>query len=264
MAKALSASKKVMKTYLSELLTDDPCEQPIRTNLATKTSLASTVSCGVDNKDLEALLKNVNADIQVASDNISNQNNAIDVAEATALSESETLTTQKSTNITTHKIAKNKTDKSYRQGDFQALYFDVAGLTIAVPLIELGGIHQIEKTTALMGKPDWFKGVMIHRDKKINVVDTALWVMPEKCDANMKESLNYQYIIMLKDSAWGLMAENLVDTVTLNQEQVKWSDSLSKRPWLAGLVKDKMCALLDVDSLIELLNEGSGIYQLHS
>jgi len=270
MAKALSASKKVMETYLSELLTDDPCEQHIRTklasktNLTTKTSLASTVSCGVDNKDLEALLKNVNADIQVASDNISSQNNTIDVAEATPLSDNKTLTTQKSTNLTTHKTAKNKIDKSYRQGDFQALFFDVAGLTIAVPLIELGGIHQVEKTTALMGKPDWFKGIMIHRDEKINVVDTALWVMPEKYDTNMKESLNYQYIIMLNDSAWGLMAENLVDTVTLNQDQVKWLDSSNKRPWLAGLVKDKMCALLDVDSLIELLNEGGEIYQVDS
>jgi purine-binding chemotaxis protein CheW len=141
------------------------------------------------------------------------------------------------------------------------MFFDVAGLIIAVPLIELGGIHKTDKTNSLMGKPDWFKGVMLYRDEKINVVDTALWVMPEKCDEKLKNSLNYQYIIMLNDSPWGLSAENLVDTVVLKQDEVKWLDSTNKRPWLAGLVKDKMCALLDVSALIQLLDEGSNIYQ---
>ena len=143
-------------------------------------------------------------------------------------------------------------------------------MPIAVPLIQLGGIYKVDKTTSLMGKPDWFKGVMLYRDEKINVVDTALWVMPEKCDQALKDSLNYQYIIMLNDSSWGLMAEHLVDTVVLSQDEVKWLDSSEKRPWLdssekrpwlAGLVKEKMCALLDVSALIELLNKGSDINQ---
>jgi purine-binding chemotaxis protein CheW len=46
------------------------------------------------------------------------------------------------------------------------MYFDVAGLIIAVPLIELGGIHKVNKTNTILAKPDWFKGVMLHRDEK--------------------------------------------------------------------------------------------------
>jgi purine-binding chemotaxis protein CheW len=141
------------------------------------------------------------------------------------------------------------------------MFFEVAGLTVAVPLIELGGIHNAESTNSLMGKPDWFKGVMLYRDEKINVVDTAKWVMPEKCDQKLLDSLNYQYIIMLSNSRWGLSAENLVDTVTLEQTDVKWVDNPVKRPWLAGLVKDRMCALLDVDSLIKMLDKGMGVNQ---
>jgi len=139
------------------------------------------------------------------------------------------------------------------------MFFDVAGLLIAVPLIELGGIHNAEKTTGLMGKPDWFKGVMLHREEKINVVDTALWVMPEKCDQTLKDSLNYQYVIMLNNTSWGLLAEKLVDTVTLQQDDVKWLDNTGKRPWLAGLVKDRMCALVDVDALTQMLDDGANI-----
>lgn len=251
MPKPLAASKKVMQTYLSELLTDDTEVGPV-----------------VENDSLQKLLQNVSADVnsagKITTQKPQYQVAEIDVKNTTALNmpietintelNQELLVTRKS-----NAIKKSATEKSYRKSDFQAMFFEVAGLTIAVPLIELGGIYPADKTNSLMGKPDWFKGVMLYRDEKINVVDTALWVMPEKCNESLKQSLNYQYIIMLNDSRWGLSAEHLVDTVTLSQDDVKWLDSPSKRPWLAGLVKDRMCALLDVDALIQLLNDGSGI-----
>jgi len=249
MAKALAASKKVMKTYLSELLTDEPMVQESTEHEIIQ---KATISNKVENERLETLLKNINAELEVKEGELETQKSISEEAD------------EKLTPLITNKSGGDtiqQTPKGYRQGDFQVLFFNVSGLTVAVPLIELGGIHKIEKTTPLMGKPDWFKGVMLHRDDKINVVDTALWVMPEKCDEKLKSSLNYQYIIMLNNSLWGLTAENLIDTVVLKQNEVKWLDTKSKRPWLAGLVKDKMCALLDVDALIQLLNDGSGIHQ---
>ena len=255
MAKSLSASKKVMKNYLSELLTDvDLPEkneiQPSKQQSIISNRVARTEK--VKDKSLEKLLDNVQPSIEPVE--------PVEQVPVTAKPHkvAETITTQKS--LASNQQAKVK-EKTYREGDFQAMFFDVAGLMIAVPLIELGGIHKVHKTNSLMGKPDWFKGVMVHREDKINVVDTALWVMPEKCNETLKNSLNYQYIIMLSDSSWGLMAEHLVDTVTLEQDDVKWLDKPGKRPWLAGLVKDRMCALLDVESLITLLNDGANIYQ---
>ena len=250
MSNSLTASKKVMKTYLSELLTEpevaeELSHQRIEKKLARK-PLALKVND--ENQSLEKLLKTVSEPKEARVEAVE----YIDVPKVDIVPISTDKSRAKS-------IA--KTPKSYRQGDFQAMFFDVAGLTIAVPLIELGGIHKVEKTNSLMGKPDWFKGVMLYRDQKINVVDTALWIMPEKCDETLKKSLNYQYIIMLNDSPWGLMAENLIDTVILRQDEVKWVNSQNKRPWLAGLVKEKMCALLDVSALIELLDKGSDIYQ---
>jgi len=260
MSKSLAASKKVMKNYLSELLTEEPIVIE---------KIVGTTKDVDDKSRVEALLKNVNADLDVAAHEITTHKSLVTPAhfikEEFALPDtSGQLKSPDKTILTTHKSQGNNpvsSPKSYRQGDFQALFFNVAGLTLAVPLIELGGIHNVDKITSLMGKPNWFKGVMLHRAEKINVVDTALWVMPEKYDETLKNSLNYQYIIMLNNSRWGLMAENLVDTVVLKQEEVKWIDSPSKRPWLAGLVKEKMCALLDIEALIALLSEGSGINQ---
>ncbi len=262
MSKSLTASKKVMKNYLSELLTEPEIAvespQPSIAKKAISRPLAHK-----ENQSLENLLKTVNEPKETAVEKevIVAKEIAKKVAKEVTNSDSpdtHLLPVSSDESLTT---ASSLPKKGYRQGDFQAMFFEVAGLTIAVPLIELGGIHKVDKTSSLMGKPDWFKGVMLYRDEKINVVDTALWVMPEKCDQALKDSLNYQYIIMLNDSSWGLMAEHLVDTVVLSQDEVKWLDSSEKRPWLAGLVKEKMCALLDVSALIELLNKGSDINQ---
>ena len=261
MTKPLAASKDIMQNYLSELLTDNDAEVP-------ESVVTVKVKSLVENKRLEKLLQNVSKDgsetemptksakrfklrEKVASELQAKKVESKESIKSTATS---TITTAKS-----HGEIALTSQKNYRKGSFQAMFFDVSGLIIAVPLIELGGIHNTDKTTKLMGKPDWFKGVMLHRDDKINVVDTALWVMPEKCDETLINSLNYQYVIMLGNSQWGLMAEHLVDTVTLEQEEVKWLDKPSKRPWLAGLVKERKCALLDVEALIKLLDDGAGI-----
>lgn len=142
------------------------------------------------------------------------------------------------------------------EDNFQALFFEVAGLTLAVPLVTLGGIHQFESVSPLFGKPSWFKGVMLHRDEKLSVVDTAKWVMPEKITQTLEEGLHYSYLVMLAESTWGLACENLIDTVSLNKSDVKWREKDKKRPWLAGMVKERMCALIDVYQLVSMLNKG--------
>ncbi|WDE08339.1 chemotaxis protein CheW [Thalassomonas viridans] len=247
-----------MQNYLSELLTDESAKPAQKSE---------------KEQQLESLLKNVSAPqaelppralsrkrkpLAKAKVKTAEPEKVLPVAEPEVKPQpdEQPLRTRKSEGP-----LKVQTEASYRKGSFQALFFEVAGLVIAVPLIELGGIHNMDKTNSLMGKPPWFKGVMIHREEQIQVVDTAMWVMPEKCDQKLKESLNYQYVVMLSNTHWGLMAESLVDTVTLEQEDVKWLDAPSKRPWLAGLVKDRMCALLDVVELTKLLDQGMSINQ---
>ena len=139
---------------------------------------------------------------------------------------------------------------------FQALFFEVAGLTLAVPLIELGGIHEIKKIAPIIGKPKWFMGVMIKNQDKYNVVNSAMWVMPEKYNPEMADKLDYRFVINLGKTPWGLACEKLVNTVELNKSDVKWRANTGKRPWLAGMVKEKMCALINVAELVQMLQSG--------
>ncbi|PKQ75792.1 chemotaxis protein CheW [Aeromonas sobria] len=139
--------------------------------------------------------------------------------------------------------------------EFQALFFEVAGVTFAVPLTELGGIHQLGEITSLFGQPGWYKGLMTSREQKMNVVDTAQWVMP----GQHLEMDSYKYLIMLGESPWGLACHHLKGTELLHRDQVKWRHQEGKRPWLAGMVKEKMCALLHVRELLLLLERGVNI-----
>ncbi|GIU09983.1 MULTISPECIES: chemotaxis protein CheW [unclassified Shewanella] len=142
--------------------------------------------------------------------------------------------------------------------EFQVLFFNVAGLTLAVPLVSLGGIVSLDKVTRLMGRPDWYMGVQQYRETQLNVVDTCAWVMPEKYDEQLAQSVSYQYVVVLKDSAWGLGCESLVDTITIKKSEINWRSQAGKRPWLAGVVKEQMCGILNVDALVQMLGSGLG------
>ncbi|MGF1699386.1 chemotaxis protein CheW [Photobacterium makurazakiensis] len=139
--------------------------------------------------------------------------------------------------------------------EFQALFFDVNGVTFAVPLAELGGIHQLGDVNHLLGRPPWYLGLMTSREHQLNVVDTARWVMPEKLNDDEHRE-QYRYLVMLGDSRWGLACNTLQGTETLTEHSVRWREKAGKRPWLAGMVKEKMCALIHVSELISMLNAG--------
>ena len=148
-----------------------------------------------------------------------------------------------------------------RVQSFQVLYFEVNAVTFAVPLDELGGIHQVAELSHLIGRPKWYLGLQSSRDSQIDVVDTARWVMAEKL-ADDSHKQDYQYIVMLGDSSWGLASSKLLGTETLDPEKVRWRTTAGKRPWLAGMVKEKMCALIHVEALVAMLKAGLDVKAL--
>jgi purine-binding chemotaxis protein CheW len=135
---------------------------------------------------------------------------------------------------------------------FPVLFFEAMGQVFSVPLVKLKGIYRKKKLSKLIGKPKWFSGVQIERDQTLNIIDTALYLMPEKFGSSLEYSPNYQYIIVIGDSNWGLECNRLIDSTTLSHDEIKWRTNITRSPWLAGTVKHRMCGLLAVDALIEL------------
>jgi purine-binding chemotaxis protein CheW len=140
----------------------------------------------------------------------------------------------------------------WAQEAFDVLLFDVCGLKLAVPMEALGKIIKVEhETNQLIGRPKWFIGAYIENEQHLYVVDTAQYIMPEK-GFNLADD-GYDYVIQLQRSKWSLACKKVHSTVKLQPDQVKWRSQQGKRQWLSGTVVDHMCALIHVDSLIDLL-----------
>nr|WP_288357550.1 chemotaxis protein CheW [uncultured Pseudomonas sp.] len=140
---------------------------------------------------------------------------------------------------------------------FECLLFDVAGLTLAVPLVCLGSIYPLagQELTPLFGQPDWFLGILPSQAGNLKVLDTARWVMPDRYRDDFKQGL--QYVISVQGYEWGLAVHQVSRSIRLNPDEVKWRSQRAQRPWLAGTVIEHMCALLDVAALAELIASGA-------
>ncbi|MCW8878806.1 MAG: chemotaxis protein CheW [Kangiellaceae bacterium] len=137
---------------------------------------------------------------------------------------------------------------------FQTLIFEVGTMPLAVPLLKLGGIVKIssEDITPLVGTPDWFVGLVPNDRGNLLVVDTQNYLMPEQAGKTADE-MNYEYLILLDDSNWALACNSVGDAKNLVQDDIRWSERSSRRPWFAGMVVEYMSALIEVDELINML-----------
>ena len=141
---------------------------------------------------------------------------------------------------------------------FQIMMFKTAGLTLAVPLVELSGVITWPDTvTELPGHKESYLGIVQHLGKKVPVIDIAQIVFPQDristiIDSESQDRL--QRIVFINDFEWGLACDAVNDVITIETEQIKWRKAGTKRAWLAGTVVEHMCALLDTKELSKLLN----------
>ncbi|WP_017906313.1 CheW domain-containing protein [Pseudomonas asplenii] len=140
---------------------------------------------------------------------------------------------------------------------FECLLFDVAGLTLAVPLVCLGSIYALagQELTPLFGQPEWFLGILPSQAGNLKVLDTARWVMPDRYRDDFRQGL--QYVISVQGYEWGLAVHQVSRSLRLDPNEIKWRTQRGQRPWLAGTVIEHMCALLDVSELAELIASGA-------
>ncbi|WP_415759654.1 CheW domain-containing protein [Pseudomonas sp. LT1P18] len=157
---------------------------------------------------------------------------------------------------------------SWAAEPFECLLFDVAGLTLAVPLVCLGSIYSLagHELTPLFGQPEWFLGILPSQAGNLKVLDTARWVMPDRYRDDFRQGL--QYVISVQGYEWGLAVHQVSRSLRLDPNEIKWRSHRGQRPWLAGTVIEHMCALLDVSALAELIASGGakhmgGIKPLH-
>jgi len=142
----------------------------------------------------------------------------------------------------------------WAQAKFDVLLVEVSGLTLAVPLISLGQIQPItDELTHIFGQADWFIGIQPTKIGKVRVVNTAKFVMPERYDENFVKSA--KFLVSINGVPWGLAVDSVNQPISLEPEAIRWRTDRTKRPWIAGIIKEQMCALLDIPMIGQMLME---------
>lgn len=146
----------------------------------------------------------------------------------------------------------------WAQSKFQCLSFQVAGVTLAAPLEKLNGIVKLTgEITELPGYASWVIGLLPNRGQNVQVVDVAKIIMSNEHDWLMQPTIErMKFIILLEGGKFGLAADSISQVLNLEADDVRWRSVQSKRPWLAGTVIEKMCALLEMDQLCIQLRAG--------
>lgn len=153
---------------------------------------------------------------------------------------------------------------SWAEHEFQAMLFKVAGLTLAVPLMDLNGVIEwdSERITTMPGHAEFYLGLMTHLGKNIPLVDTAKLVLPpEKIRllAGDDPLAHLTRIVLINDSAYGLACDDVNEVITLKPDDVRWRTSRTQRRWLAGTVVEHMCALIDASAFADLLKNRASV-----
>lgn len=141
---------------------------------------------------------------------------------------------------------------------FQALLFNLSGLTMAIPLAELSGVLEWpESITALPNHSPWYLGLVHHLGQSVPVIELAQLVVPERIRERYQPDEDQQRrIILIDDGRYGLACDGVDEVITLEPDNVRWRTSRTKRKWLAGTVIERKCALLDARGLAHLLVHG--------
>jgi len=91
-------------------------------------------------------------------------------------------------------------------------------------------------------------------DRNIKVIDTARLIMPERLkDLDENQHPEYEFVLLIEGTDWGLGIDAASESVLLRPDEVRWRLSKQTRPWLAGTALERMCALLDMQTVSKQL-----------
>jgi purine-binding chemotaxis protein CheW len=136
--------------------------------------------------------------------------------------------------------------------DLQVLLFQVNGIKLGIPLTALVGILTFsEEVSQLPGQPAWSLGVIVNRDEKVVVIDSAKLLMPERLIDNA--SIAPQHLLLIGDGQWALAVDSICSTLLLEKQAIQWRSGRGIRPWYAGIIKQELSVLLDVDGVLKML-----------
>lgn len=134
---------------------------------------------------------------------------------------------------------------------FRVLLFRIGGYRFALPLVLMRSVAPIDsEPTRLPGRPSWQLGIMSSRGQSVMLVELGgLTGIEARCQA-------LRYALVIGDGDLAVACDEVEQAVLVENIGVRWSARRSERAWLAGLLVDQMCLLLDGEALASGIRHG--------
>jgi len=135
------------------------------------------------------------------------------------------------------------------------LVFKVAGVPLAIEADDIAAV--IEANEAMMHRDDdggdSVIGVFSHDGRDIHAIDTRAVILPQSHPARLDApALDRGSILLLAGYDLALFCEETGEIISLARQDVEWRAQRQTRPWLAGMVKERHYALLDIEGLVQV------------
>lgn len=138
------------------------------------------------------------------------------------------------------------------QYPLQCLMFTVEGNQLCIPLIDLGNVVPWgDRLTLFPDSPEWFLGLLKHRDENVKVADTANVLQINR--KKVEEPSGNRHILIFGEDNWAITCDKLGDVINLNKDDIQWPKQEGTGLSL-GTIRDSLAILLDPARVLAQLN----------
>lgn len=142
---------------------------------------------------------------------------------------------------------------AWGQDEFKCLIIKSAGMNFMIPAMSVSYIERVNKKIIRIPiETDAFHGVISLRDKSLAVVDLFKLITEDTENdiaSSQITSHHVDYVLVFENDSYALACDQVSEIVTLNTEDVRWNGVGFFTPLYAGVVKESLCPLINIDKL---------------
>jgi purine-binding chemotaxis protein CheW len=145
------------------------------------------------------------------------------------------------------------------QAPFECLLVKAAGMNYMMPALSVSYIERVNKKIIRIPlEADSFHGVLTLREQSVAVIDLFSLITEDITEENEVSSQitshHIDHVMVMENSTYALACDQISKMITLQAEDVRWSKPNTGNPLYAGIVKEHLCPLINIDNLSQRIS----------
>lgn len=152
---------------------------------------------------------------------------------------------------------------------FKCLSVNLAGMKLMIPAMSVSYVERINKNIIRLPlEAEAFRGVVTLRERSVSVIDLHKLISKNGISYNHMEKnveeCHVEYVIVMDDGAYALSCDHIGEMIELYPEDIRWNKASFNNPLFAGIVPDKLCAIVNIDTVNEQIATMPFVQSLNS